>query len=85
MKLTDKNDKQLKDGDIIDIHQTVNGCNLFIVNIDSEGNYSVKYYMSGRDYEYDTKELLECSEMFSDEKTIEVVGNLKDGGVYAKL
>jgi phage terminase large subunit len=76
--MVDKNEIELSDGDIIDIHQTVNGQNLFVVYINEEGEYSVTY-LNGRTYEYDVMELLENSEMFSDEKTIEIIGNIKNG------
>lgn len=78
--MKDKNDIELSDGDIIDIHQTVNGCNLFVVHI-NKGEYSATYYMSGRPYEYDVMELLDNSEMFTCDKDIEIVGNTKLGGI----
>lgn len=69
--MTDKNDIEISDGDIIDIHQTVNGYNLFIVYI-INGEYAVTY-MDGRPYEYDTMELLEAN-VFG-EKELEIVAN----------
>lgn len=57
MKRFDMNDVELLDGDIIDIHQTVNGRNLFrVVSIDP---LDIEYAeIDGYKYEYDKEELL---------------------------
>jgi hypothetical protein len=57
-KYIDLNDKELKVGDIIDIHQTVNGQNLFVIA--SLEPLDIRYeYDRNRKYEYDQKSLLE--------------------------
>lgn len=70
--MTDLNNKELSKGDIIDIHQTVNGNNLFVL---MELNPLMVVYNNDlkRTYEYDVEELLELNQY---EKTIEVVGNI---------
>ncbi len=73
----DKNNKPITEGSIIDIHQTVNGENLFVVFSDTD----VRYYNSNRPYEYDIYELLDLSVKHligTYDKTIEIVGNHKD-------
>ena len=53
---------KLKDGDIIDINQTVNGCNTFVV-FDVE-NKDVRYSFDlDRKYEYDVDELLSIDDI----------------------
>jgi len=81
--ITDKNDIEIVNGDIIDIHQTVNGQNLFIVYI-VDGKYEATY-LDGRSYEYDVMALLEDgTDIYKSlsglvDKTIEIVGNyIKD-------
>lgn len=72
----DLNDKVLKNGDIINIHQTVNGENIFIV-LDIE-DLDIRY---GHDisvnYQYDKDELL-SRDKFTSEIEWEIVGNLYD-------
>lgn len=55
--MVDSTGRELKDGDIIDIHQTVNGQNHFVVlNV---ARLDVVYYFDQtRKYEYDTKKLV---------------------------
>ena len=56
----DINGTEIKNGDIIDIGQTVNGCNEFVVMITDE-SIEILYYcnmMKPRFYEYDKDELL---------------------------
>lgn len=88
----DKHNQEIKNGDIIDINQTVNGCRYFVV-IDLD-NLDVRYYDNNhqgvgfgtwvaidRKYEYDVEELLN---MKPDpnwgfiESEIEVVGRLSE-------
>jgi flagellin-specific chaperone FliS len=72
LKIKDKNEVVLKTGDIINIHQTVNGENLFVI-LDI-GNFDVRYSENlNRIYEYNVSELLDVDEF---EKTIEIVGNI---------
>ena len=72
--LTDKNGKDIYVGDVVDIHQTVNGQNLFIVTMD-KGFINVKYALIDRNYEYDIKELLD---FYVQDKEIEVIGNINE-------
>jgi len=75
--MTDKNGKELKDGDIIDIHQTVNGRNMFVVMninpLDIRYAFDLSYY-----YEYDREELLDARIPYDCEPTFEIVGNIND-------
>lgn len=73
----DKHGKYIYEGDIIDIHQTVNGCNLFLIEW-AGSEIIVRYLVDGetsRIYEYDIEELLDMN-VGCNEKTIEVVGNI---------
>jgi len=57
MKFEDKNGLILQDGDVFDIHQTVNGRSLFYV--DSIEPLDIRYeYDRKRKYEYNEQQLL---------------------------
>jgi len=72
--ITDKNGFALTNGDIIDIHQTVNGQNLFV--IDSVNPLEISYeYDQSRKYEYDKNELIAPCR-FTGEVDWEIVGNI---------
>ena len=77
--LYDKDKKPIYDGDIIDIHQTINGYNQFVIEYKDYG-FSTKYYNQKENkairwYEYDLDELFDVNES---EKEIEVIGNIHD-------
>ena len=75
MTYTDKNEKTLQNLDIIDIHQTVNGENRFIIA--SLEDKDVRYFHNPtRKYEYDVDQLLEpCS--FSSEPSFTIIGTYR--------
>ena len=72
---TDTNDKEIVDGSILDIHQTVNGENLFVIftaaPLDIRYGCDLEYK-----YEYDMEDLLVCGTyaMYG-ETDVEIVGN----------
>lgn len=72
----DKNNIELKDGSIINIHQTVNGENLFIVM--TADPLDIRY---ARDidlkYQYDKEDLLDSHKMLDNEVEFEIVGDIK--------
>lgn len=71
--LTDKNGKDIYEGDIIDIGQTVNGRSKFVI-MDTIGRYDVRYaYDLSQRYEYDVYDLLDC---FNEEKEAEIIGDI---------
>jgi len=75
-QIFDKNGRQMRDNDIVDLHQTVNGQNLFAVL--SVNELDVRYYHDlSRKYEYDREELFEGLP-FGGEVEFEIVGTLAD-------
>lgn len=73
--MKDVNGKELEDGDIIDIHQTVNGQNLFVVVscfpvLDIRYGHDLSYK-----YQYDMQSLLSPCQ-YSGEVDWEIVGKL---------
>jgi len=75
MIIKDKNNKELRQGDVINIHQTVNGNNIFIVlNVNP---LDIRYgYNINRKYEYDKESLLApCP--FEGETKFEIIKNIK--------
>lgn len=80
--LTDKNGKKIFEGDIIDIHQTVNGCNQFVIEYDNY-KFSARYYNQKTKeirswYGYDLDKLFEINEL---EKELEVIGNIYESKI----
>lgn len=74
MPYLDKNNIELKDGDIFDIHQTVNGRNLFIAR--SVEPLDIEYAgIPGYKYEYNKEELLAVCPV-EGIATFEIVGNI---------
>ena len=74
MKYLDTNNEELKKGDIINLHQTVNGQNMFVV-LNTEP-LDVRYaHDLQRVYEYDKEEMLAPSR-FTNEVEWEIVNNL---------
>ena len=80
--LKDKNGVEVYENDIIDIHQTVNGYNQFVIQYDNY-KFSARYYNQETKqilgwYQYDLDELFEINET---EKEIEVIGNIYENEV----
>lgn len=80
--LKDKNGVEIYENDIIDIHQTVNGYNQFVIQYDNY-KFSARYYNQKTKqilgwYQYNLDELFEINES---EKEIEVIGNIYENEV----
>ena len=80
--LKDKNGVEIYENDIIDIHQTVNGYNQFVIQYDNY-KFSARYYNQETKqilgwYQYELDELFEINET---EKEIEVIGNVWENEV----
>lgn len=74
MERFDINERKLKNGDVIDLHQTVNGQNLFVVF--TLEPLDIRYANDvTRRYEYDKEEMLSTSKITS-EVDWEIVNNL---------
>jgi hypothetical protein len=68
-------DKKLEVGHIIDIHQTVNGQNKFVIF--SLSPLDIRYYYNlSRKYEYDKKDLLK-PDKYTGEVEWEIIGLVK--------
>ena len=74
MKYLDKNQEELKKGDIVNLHQTVNGQNMFVVFNTSPLDVRYAHDLQ-RDYEYDKEEMLAPSKI-TGEVDWEIVNNL---------
>ena len=72
----DKNDVLIKNGDIIDIHQIVNGCNIFIILSVNPLDIRYGFDLSYR-YQYDQEELLKRCQ-YSGDVEFEIIGNVND-------
>jgi uncharacterized phage protein (TIGR01671 family) len=73
--LKDTNEKELYEGDIIDVHQTVNGQSKFLIK-SILPKLDIRYcFDTDRKYEYDPYELLDFGKW---ETEIEIIGNLHE-------
>ena len=75
--LKDKHGKEIYVGDIIDINQTVNGYNLFVITFEN-GLINVRYAHDMSQYEYDILELLDWDQLSLIETENEVMGNIHE-------
>lgn len=71
----DKNNKELVKGSIIDIHQTVNGENIFVIfnlnPLDIRYGHDISYK-----YQYSKEDLITPNK-FTGESDFEIVGNIR--------
>lgn len=74
-KYFDRNNEEVINGSVINIHQTVNGQNIFVVLFSDNGLHVVYGHDLTRSYEYDKEELLKPS-IFSGESDFEIIGNV---------
>jgi len=74
MERFDINERKLKNGDVIDLHQTVNGQNLFVVFTIEPLDIRYAHDVT-RKYEYDKEEMLAPSR-FTGEVEWEIVNGL---------
>lgn len=74
MKHLDKHGKEISCGDIIDLHQTVNGENLFVILNTNPLDIRYRHDLL-REYEYDKIDLLSPSK-FTGETEWEIVNNI---------
>jgi uncharacterized phage protein (TIGR01671 family) len=76
--LLDKNNKEIYEGDILDLGQTVNGCSSFIVFWDRLNlGWNIKYNApmnNPRSYEYNLQEFFKID--FNCDEGVEIVGNI---------
>ena len=76
IQMEDIKEQRLKDGDIIDVHQTVNGQRYFVVL--QKRPLDIRYgYDLTRKYEYDQKDLLAPSKI-TYEVDWEIIGSIYD-------
>lgn len=74
--MRDRNDNKVVDGSVINMHQTINGQNLFIIK--TLNPLDVRYFFDiDYKYEYDKENLVAPCELYGD-VTFEVVANLDD-------
>jgi hypothetical protein len=76
MKRLDKNEREVKNGDIINLHQTVNGQNLFVVmNIEP---LDIRYaHDLNYKYQYDQEDLFKPCK-YTGETEYEIIANIYD-------
>jgi len=69
---------KIRNGDVIDVHQTVNGRSQFVV-LNAEQPLDIRYAFDiSMRYEYNQEELLSSGNPFDpDESEIEVIGNVQ--------
>lgn len=80
--MVDKNNKDLTDGSIININQSINGENIFLVlNLQK---LDIRYYSDWhKKYEYDAQDLLK-PDCINGDVNWEIVGNIADDNLYQR-